>query len=223
MATSAPANLRRTRERELVLATRALFDERGMLDAPIEEIAKAVGIARGLIYRQFSSKEELFVLTVTTYLDELNVILEDAIASDDDPRVQLERCMEAYADYCERFPAFLDSSLSLMRRPARELQEIISESVSLRLGQGMARCLDRLAQVLRAGSEAGAFAVEDPDYMANVLWTQMLGAMHLARIRVGVRQLAPGVPGLFSVAPEQVVQTCVSSAMATVTSGRELG
>ena len=32
---------------------------------------KAVGIARGLIYRQFSSKEELFVLTVTDYLDEL--------------------------------------------------------------------------------------------------------------------------------------------------------
>ena len=57
--------MRRERERDLVEATRALFDERGMLDAPIEEIAKAVGIARGLIYRQFSSKDELFVLTVT--------------------------------------------------------------------------------------------------------------------------------------------------------------
>ena len=59
---------RATRERELVAATRALFDERGMQDAPIEEIARAVGIARGLIYRHFSSKEELFVLTVTDYL-----------------------------------------------------------------------------------------------------------------------------------------------------------
>jgi AcrR family transcriptional regulator len=38
-----------------------------MQHAPIEEIAKAVGIARGLVYRQFSSKEELFVLTVTDY------------------------------------------------------------------------------------------------------------------------------------------------------------
>ena len=53
-----PTSLRRERERELVQATRALFDERGMQDAPIEEIARAVGIARGLIYRQFSSKEE---------------------------------------------------------------------------------------------------------------------------------------------------------------------
>ena len=43
-----------------------------MQDAPIEEIARAVGIARGLIYRHFSSKEELYVLTVTDYLDELD-------------------------------------------------------------------------------------------------------------------------------------------------------
>src|SRR3712207_8900601 len=71
MATPQPTQLRRVRERELVQATRALFDERGMQDAPIEEIAKAVGIARGLIYRHFSSKEELYVLTVTDYLDEL--------------------------------------------------------------------------------------------------------------------------------------------------------
>ena len=86
MAARQPTVLRRVRERELVLATRALFDERGMHDAPIEEIAKSVGIARGLIYRQFSSKEELFVLTVTDYLDELaGVLWRAAIGEDTDP------------------------------------------------------------------------------------------------------------------------------------------
>lgn len=187
-----------------------------MQDAPIEQIAKAVGIARGLIYRHFSSKEELFVLTVTTYLDELGDLLQAATAQEPDAAVRLERCAEAFAGYCQRYPAFLDCSLSLMRRPASELRAIVSESVWLRLGQGMARCLNHLAEILRSGSEAGTFAVAEPDYMANVLWTQMLGTMHLARIRVGVRQLAPGVPGLFAVAPEQIVRTCVSSAMATV-------
>jgi AcrR family transcriptional regulator len=206
---------RRVRERELVLATRALFDEKGMQDAPIEEIAKAVGIARGLIYRQFSSKEELFVLTVTNYLDELERDLDTAIDPTSDPATQLECCAQAFAGYCQLYPAFLDSSLSLMRRPARELHEIVSESVWLRLGQGMASCLAHLVGVLQRGSAAGTFSVEDPDYTANVMWTQMLGVMHLARIRVGVRQLARGVPGLFSVEPEQIVRTCVASALAT--------
>src|SRR3954447_12700081 len=117
MATQ-PAHSRRTRERDLVVATRALFDARGGLEVPIEEIAQAVGIARGLIYRQFSSKEELFVLTVTDYLDELAGLLDAAYASPGAAVVRLERGMEAYASFCRRYPAFLDSALSLMHRPA---------------------------------------------------------------------------------------------------------
>jgi AcrR family transcriptional regulator len=216
MAALPSAELRRVRERDLVLATRALFDERGIQDAPIEDIAKAVGIARGLIYRHFSSKEELYVLTVTVYLDELNALLRKAIARDGDPVRRLEHTMEAFGRYCQRYPAFLDCSLSLMRRPARELHEEVSESVWLRLGQGMAGCIDQVSGVLRAGAETGVFTVEEPDYIASILWTQALGAMHLARTGVGVRQAAPGVPALFTVTPEQVVRTCVDSALATV-------
>src|SRR5215212_8802368 len=116
MARMATQSLRQVRERELVVATRALFDERGMQHAPIEDIAKAVGIARGLIYRLFSSKEELFVLTVTDYLDELAGLLETAHAQTEAPVDQAEALMSAYARFCQRYPAFLDCSLSLMQR-----------------------------------------------------------------------------------------------------------
>ena len=213
-----PAGPRR-REQDIVDATRALFDERGMQEVPIDDVARAVGLSRALIYRHFSSKEELFILTVTLYLDELDAILEAAVAAEGAPEDKLRACMEHYAAYCDRYPAFLDCSLSLMQRPARELRKIVSDSVWLRLGQGMARCLDHVAGVLRTGNEAGVFAVEDPDYMANLLWTQALGAMHLARLRVGVRQPAPGVPELFAVQSDRIVRSCVASAMATVARG----
>lgn len=215
MATSSAAERRQGRERELVSATRALFDERGLQDAPIEEIARNVGIARGLIYRVFSSKEELFVLTITDYLGELHGTLRAAIAGGSTPLARLERCSAAYAGFCRRYPAFLDCSLSVMHRPAAELRELVSESVWLRLGQGMAGCVDQLADILRAGAQAGDFAVADPDYTANVLWTQTLGTMHLARIGVGVRTVE-GVPDLFAVAPERVVASCVAAALAAV-------
>ena len=202
--------LRRTRERELVAATRALFDERGMQDAPIEEIARAVGIARGLVYRHFSSKEELFVLTVTDYLGELAGALTESTDDAGDPVAKLEACTRAYARFCLRYPAFLDSALSLMRRPARDLHAMVSESIWLRLGQGMAACTEPLARALRDAGHA------DPDFAANVLWTQTLGAMHLARIRVGLREDAPGVPGLFPVDPDRVVEACVAGALAAI-------
>jgi AcrR family transcriptional regulator len=215
MATQ-PGSLRQVRERELVLATRALFDERGIQYAPIEEIAKAVGIARGLVSRHFSSKEELFVLTVTDYLDELGDLLAEVSAAEREPVDRLTAAMEAYAGFCRRYPAFLDSALSLMHRPAMELRGMVSESVWLRLGQGMSRCVSHLTEALREGNAAGVFEVGDPDYLANVLWTQVLGTMHLARVGVGVREVAPGVPDLFGVAPERVVKTCVDTALALV-------
>ena len=212
----ATQSLRQVRERELVLATRALFDERGMQHAPIEEIAKAVGIARGLVYRQFSSKEELFVLTVTDYLDELGGLLADVTEAEPDPLARLTGAIEAYAGFCRRYPAFLDSALSLMHRPAMELRGMVSESVWLRLGQGISGCVGHLTGALRDGSAAGVFDVDCHDYVANVLWTQVLGTMHLTRVGVGVREASPGVPELFTVSADDVVQTCVDSALALV-------
>src|SRR5688572_20175196 len=200
--------LRQVRERDLVAATRTLFDERGMQDAPIEEIAQSVGIARGLIYRQFASKEELFVLTVTDYLAELSELIRTAMTGSDEPAKQLDLVTEAYARFCLRYPAFLDCSLSLMRRPAMELNEQVSESVWLRLGQGMASCIEPLTRIL---TELGT---EDPEYTANVLWTQTLGSMHLARSRVGLRELAPGVPALFRIDADRLVESCVATAVA---------
>jgi AcrR family transcriptional regulator len=184
------------RQRELVRATRKLFDERGMQDAPVEQIAREVGIARGLIYRQFSSKDELYVLTVTDYLAELS----EAMSGD------LAGMTESFARFCVQYPAFMDCALSIMHRPARELQASVSESVWLRLGEGMASCIGPLSDVLR---ERG---VRDPDYTANVLWTQGLGLMHLARIRVGLRH-TDGAPELFAVTTEEVVGTCVEHAL----------
>jgi AcrR family transcriptional regulator len=203
-------SLREVRERDLVAATRRLFDERGMQDAPIEEIARSVGIARGLIYRHFSSKEELFVLSVTDYLAELSELIRTAMTGSERPDKQLELVMEAYARFCLRYPAFLDCSLSLMRRPAMELRRQVSESVWLRLGQGMASCIEPLTRIL------DQLGTEDPEYMSNILWTQTLGTMHLARSQVGLRQLAPGVPDLFRIDDDRLVASCVAAALALV-------
>ncbi|MBK8293382.1 MAG: TetR/AcrR family transcriptional regulator [Solirubrobacterales bacterium] len=210
------AELRKTRERDLIAVTRRLFDERGMQDAPIEAIAQEAGIARGLIYREFSSKEELFVVTVTDYLVELAHELEDARAQGGAPTEELERVARTYAGFCVRYPAFLDCALSLMKQPAEALQDIVSESRFFRLGQLMVRCVSTVALTLHEGKDAGDFAIDDPDYLANLLWTQALGGMHLVRIGVGVRQSEAGMLEFFPIEPQRVVESCVDVAMTSV-------
>jgi AcrR family transcriptional regulator len=209
------ATARREREREIVDATRALFDERGVQDAPIEDIARAVGINKALIYRHFASKEELFVLTVTLYLSELSERFAEVDESLD-PQTQLREVSQRYVSFCLEYPAFLDCSVSLMRRPFNELAERVSQGVLLRLGQTMSACISRLSRILAEGAEQGVFEVGDPDYVANHLYAQGLGAMHLARVGVGVRELAPGVPQMFTLEDEDIAGTLVDTAFAYV-------
>src|SRR4051795_8573693 len=83
---TAAAARRRLREKEILAATRALFDARGVRDAQIEDIARSVGINRAIIYRHFTGKEELFALTLVGYLDELRDALSVASAAHREPR-----------------------------------------------------------------------------------------------------------------------------------------
>jgi AcrR family transcriptional regulator len=211
------ASARRRRERDIVVATRALFDERGVQDAQMEEIARAVGITKALIYRHFASQEELFVATVNLYLAELDERLAAADDEEADAVTRLRRASEAYLEFCAEYPAFLDCALSLMRHPFAELAERVSQSVLLQLGQAMSSCLSRLSRILAEGVDEGVFAVDEPDLVANQLYAQGIGAMHLARVRAGVAELAPGVPRIFEVEVREVIETAVDTVLAYAT------
>ncbi|MGZ6670261.1 MAG: TetR/AcrR family transcriptional regulator, partial [Solirubrobacteraceae bacterium] len=131
---------RRAREREIVEATRALFDERGKQDARIDQIARRAGINKALIYRHFASKEELFALTTTRYLAEISVLLDAVKEQTSDASARLRRGFEVFADYGIEHPAFIDGALSLVRQPAEELREQVSDAVWLRLGRTLGAC-----------------------------------------------------------------------------------
>src|SRR5918996_5986930 len=90
------ADRRRERAAEIIAATRALFDARGIRDGRIEDIARAVGINRAIIYRHFSGKEELFALTLVGYLDELVEELRAADAPATAPTERLRRISSAF-------------------------------------------------------------------------------------------------------------------------------
>ena len=132
---------RRAREREILKATRELFDENGVRDAQIEDIARAVGVNRAIIYRHFSGKEELFALTLVSYLEELETRLTAASAREKTPKARLVAVTEAFIDFGVEYPAFVDCAQTLMRRPGPELLEEISESSLFRLGRGISACL----------------------------------------------------------------------------------
>ena len=211
---SAAAARRRAREREILAATRALFDERGVRDAQIEDVAKAVGINRAIVYRHFTGKEELFALTLVGYLDELRAALMAAAEAHTDARERLAAIVSAFVDYGLAHPAFIDCAQTLMRRSGPELLDEMSESALFRLGRGISGCLAILTGALESGVESGDFAVTDPTLLANTLYASGLGALQLARVGILVTEAAPGIPTVGEISPEQVKDYLVASALA---------
>ena len=198
-----------SRENDIVAATRVLFEARGAQDAGIDDIARKVGINRALIYRHVGSKEELFVLVLVNYLDELRARYQPVDPSAD-PVATLRAACNLYAGFCLQYPAFLDCALSLMRRPAAELRARVTDGVWLRLGRAMADSLAPLVAIVRA------VGVSDPDYVANRIYVQVLGTMHLARVGAGVTDAAE----MFAVDPERVRHDCVEDAVALALAAR---
>ena len=88
------------------------------------------------------------MLTVTRYLGEMDdrlAAVEDEVA---DPRERLRRGIKAFAKYGIAHPAFLDCALPLLRQPADELRDQMSEAVWVRLGLAMAAPIGRLSRTL---------------------------------------------------------------------------
>ena len=214
---TAAAARRRAREKEIIAATRSLFDQRGVRDAQIEDIARAVGINRAIVYRHFTGKEELFALTLVGYLDELRDDLATAVAATADPTHQLEGVVGAFVEYGVAHPAFVDCAQTLMRRTGPDLLDEISEGALFRLGRAISGCLALLIQVLEDGVEKGVFQVEDPVLLANTLYASGLGSLQLARVGILVKEAAPGIPTLGTISAEQVREYLVASAVALAT------
>ena len=185
---------RAARSREIVAATRALFDERGVREAQIEDIARAVGINRAIIYRHFTSKEELFAVTLLGYLRELDEALAVADSDALDPTTRLEGITRAFFAYGIEHPAFVDCAQTLLRRRGVELMEEVDERVMLDLGAAMGACLTRVVRTLEAGVGTGDFVVADAPLLANILYTQGLGALNLAHLQISVREHRAGLP-----------------------------
>lgn len=103
------------RRQEILAATRALFDESGSRYAQVDDVARAVGISRAIIYRHFSSKEELFAEVLVTYLRELKVSFSQAAALGGSAEQRLENLTDAILDFGLAHPAFVDCALTLVR------------------------------------------------------------------------------------------------------------
>ena len=80
----------RQREREIVDAALELFLEHGEDKVTVEMIADRVGIGKGTIYKHFQTKNEIYLLLMIQYEEDLAKVFEEIADSDDKERLTRE-------------------------------------------------------------------------------------------------------------------------------------
>lgn len=206
MATDlAPITARQNQEARLVEAVRTLFDDGGLRDFSIDQLARRVGINKATIYRHVASKDELVLLALGTYQAELKA-LYDEVDSAAPPVDQLMEISTRYLGFCRRYPAYLDCLLGLMARPYDELARTVSPGVLVRVFTEVGEVNSRVAAVLVAGRDQGVFAfTHDPDVAVHVLYSATVGVLQLLRMGVGVRLRAQDAyPDVFPLHKDEV-------------------
>lgn len=77
------------RRRELIEVAARVFSTRGFRNARIADIAAEAGVAKGLVYQYFKSKEELFFAVFEWYNEQISLWIRDRIRAAETAREKL--------------------------------------------------------------------------------------------------------------------------------------
>jgi AcrR family transcriptional regulator len=88
----------RTKDRILYEALK-LFSSKGIKETTVRDIAKAVGITEGAIYRHFKSKDEIVNKLFAHYSEELYNVLREAVSQDTDFKTKFRALVDSFIDY----------------------------------------------------------------------------------------------------------------------------
>lgn len=149
------------RRRQLLDTALALFAQRGFDNTTVKELSEAAGVAQGLVYHYFRSKEELLfaVLERQSFLPELRRLLA---VPPDQPAAEV---LQAVA---HDFSALLAEREPLLRLVAREAQT--DPRVAAALQRLIRESVELLAGYLAARIRAGELRPHDPSVTARTLF-----------------------------------------------------
>jgi AcrR family transcriptional regulator len=96
------AALRARRRREILSAAARLFAAQGYEATDVQQVAAALGIGKGTVYRYFPSKEALFLAAVDQGMQELKDWIDQATATATSSLERVQRGVRAYLEYFDR-------------------------------------------------------------------------------------------------------------------------
>lgn len=150
-----------TRER-IIEAAESVFRRFGPQKTNVVDVARALGVSHGSVYRHFPSKADLRDAVVEAWLkrtsDPLNAIAVSQMPADLRLRAWFEALLRAKREKLRGDPEMFSVSRAIFA----EAREVVGMHIDLLVGQ--------VETIIRDGVDAGVFAVADPRAAAQAMF-----------------------------------------------------
>jgi AcrR family transcriptional regulator len=187
---------RALREQQLLEVATHLFAARGYQGTSIEDIARAGGVTRPIVYDHFGSKDGIYLACVVRARSQLERNFTEAAAASDDPGEQLWDGINAYFEFIERdAPAWdvLFGPGTAVAGPAAEEVTRLRFATVRGIGELIARAVPHVdAQAVQALAHALSGSGEQLAkwWRHNLhLSREQVAGYHMAFAWLGLRQL----------------------------------
>lgn len=155
------------RRKQILNAALQLFDEQGYSNTKISDISELAGISKGLVYRYFQSKEEIFF----ALQEPLNHCIEECFSMDS-PREGIRLFslrLLSYPYYNEYIPPLRVYFSAFVRR------EVDFASAENPIQEDFGR--EYFGALFQRGQEAGEFKEGDSRLFGDIYWKYLLGTL----------------------------------------------
>ncbi|MBW8768535.1 MAG: TetR/AcrR family transcriptional regulator [Gemmatimonadetes bacterium] len=151
------------RPKQILDAALAVFAERGLAAARLEDIAKLAGVSKGTIYLYFANKEELFRGVVRSTVIEFIERGEAAFEQDRDPMRALDLWMEGHWTWIR------SSTFPAMHRLVNSELRDFPDLAAFYATEVVGRAQRLVREILERGMETGVFRRMDANVASRML------------------------------------------------------
>ena len=144
---------------------RASVAQRGIAGSTFDRVAREAGVSRGLLHYYFGSKERLLVEAVRRESELRSQSLDQAVAGADGADELIDALVRSLEEILGEGKSAMVMFYELLTLAQRNTE------IATELAELARRTRTRLAEALRAGSEAGVFELRaSPDDVASFLF-----------------------------------------------------
>ncbi|MEU7058605.1 TetR family transcriptional regulator [Streptomyces sp. NPDC046197] len=143
-------------------ATEEVLRRHGPAKATVVDVARALGVSHGSVYRHFRTKAALREAVTKRWLDRTSTALSGIAAEERDPQARLRDWLGALFE-AKRRKAGDDPELFAT-------YSVLADENGAAVGEHIADLTDQLTRIVRAGADAGVFVAPDPAATARALF-----------------------------------------------------